>query len=43
VAVHGLGGAGKTQLVAYYVHQRRAAYPDAVFWVRADRGTTLLG
>jgi hypothetical protein len=37
VAVHGLGGVGKTQLVARYLHQRRADYPAGVFWLRAER------
>jgi tetratricopeptide (TPR) repeat protein/transcriptional regulator with XRE-family HTH domain len=36
VAVHGLGGVGKTQLVVQHLHRRRADYPDGVFWLRAD-------
>jgi len=43
VAVHGLGGVGKTQLVVRYLHQRRADYPDGTFWVRADRHSNLVG
>jgi tetratricopeptide (TPR) repeat protein/transcriptional regulator with XRE-family HTH domain len=43
VAVHGLGGVGKTQLVVRYLHQRRADYPDGTFWIRADRHSSLVG
>lgn len=42
VAVHGLGGIGKTQLVVQYLHRRRAEYPDGVFWIRADREASLV-
>lgn len=41
LAVHGLGGVGKTQLVAQYVHQERGRYPDGVFWLRAGQEATL--
>ena len=43
VAVHGLGGVGKTQLVVRFLHRRRGAYPDGVYWLRADRPTGLVG
>jgi tetratricopeptide (TPR) repeat protein/transcriptional regulator with XRE-family HTH domain len=43
VAVHGLGGIGKTQLVVRFLHQHSREYPDGVFWVRADRETSLVG
>ena len=43
VVVHGMGGVGKTQLVARYAHVERAAYPDGVLWLRADEATGLLG
>lgn len=42
VAVHGPGGAGKTQLAARYAADRAADYPDGVFWLRAGRVTTLV-
>jgi transcriptional regulator with XRE-family HTH domain/tetratricopeptide (TPR) repeat protein len=42
VAVHGLGGVGKTQLVARYLDQRRAEYPDGAFWLRADQESSIL-
>jgi hypothetical protein len=35
VAVHGLGGVGKTQLTVEYAWEHLADY-DAVFWVKAD-------
>ncbi|HEY4025222.1 MAG TPA: helix-turn-helix transcriptional regulator [Candidatus Dormibacteraeota bacterium] len=43
IAVHGLGGVGKTQLVVQYLHRRRAEYPDGVFWLRAEHETSLVG
>jgi tetratricopeptide (TPR) repeat protein/transcriptional regulator with XRE-family HTH domain len=43
VAVHGLGGIGKTQLVVQYLHSRRTEYPDGVFWLRAEQETSLVG
>jgi hypothetical protein len=43
VALHGLGGVGKTQLAVRYVHQHGAEYPDGCFWLRADQATSLLG
>ena len=43
VAVHGLGGVGKTQLVVHYLHLRRAAYPDGRFWLRAAQESSLVG
>jgi tetratricopeptide (TPR) repeat protein/transcriptional regulator with XRE-family HTH domain len=43
VAVHGLGGVGKTQLAVQYLHQRRADYPDGVFWLRAEQEAELVG
>jgi transcriptional regulator with XRE-family HTH domain/tetratricopeptide (TPR) repeat protein len=43
VAVHGMGGVGKTQLVARYARQERAAYTDGVLWLRADEESSLLG
>ena len=36
VAVHGLGGIGKTQLVARFVRERRGEYAGGVFWLRAE-------
>jgi tetratricopeptide (TPR) repeat protein len=43
VAVHGLGGVGKTQLAVQHLHQRRADYPDGVFWLRAEHAAGLVG
>ncbi|HEY7200918.1 MAG TPA: FxSxx-COOH system tetratricopeptide repeat protein, partial [Candidatus Dormibacteraeota bacterium] len=43
VAVHGLGGVGKTQLAARYADGRRADYPDGVFWLRADEEDSFVG
>ena len=43
VAVHGLAGVGKTQLAVHYLEQRRTEYPDGVFWLRADRESSLAG
>jgi len=43
VAVFGLGGVGKTQLAAYYVHRHRTDYPDGVFWLRAAEEGGLVG
>jgi tetratricopeptide (TPR) repeat protein len=43
VAVNGLGGVGKTQLVVRYLHHYRSEYPDGVFWIRADQETSLVG
>jgi tetratricopeptide (TPR) repeat protein len=43
VAVHGLGGIGKTQLVLRYVQLRRAAYPEGQFWLRAAQESSLVG
>src|SRR5260370_35479693 len=42
VAIHGLGGVGKTQLAIAYLSRHRAACPDGCFWLRADQSTTLL-
>lgn len=41
LAIHGLGGVGKTQLVVQYVHRHRADYPEGTFWLRGDATTTL--
>jgi transcriptional regulator with XRE-family HTH domain len=43
VAVYGLGGVGKTQLAARYLHRRQARYPDGAFWLRADEESALVG
>jgi DNA-binding SARP family transcriptional activator/tetratricopeptide (TPR) repeat protein len=43
VSVHGLSGVGKTQMVARYLHARHAEYPDGLFWLRADRESSLVG
>ncbi|HXM56583.1 MAG TPA: tetratricopeptide repeat protein [Candidatus Dormibacteraeota bacterium] len=43
VAVHGLGGVGKTQLVLRYARLHGADYPDGVYWLRADRESTVMG
>jgi transcriptional regulator with XRE-family HTH domain len=43
LSVHGLGGVGKTQLAARYLHDHRDRYPDGLFWLRADQETTLAG
>jgi tetratricopeptide (TPR) repeat protein/transcriptional regulator with XRE-family HTH domain len=43
VAVYGLGGIGKTQLVVRHLHRQRARYRDGVFWLRADHESSLVG
>lgn len=43
VAVHGLGGVGKTQLLVRYLRERAADYPDGTFWLRADEESSLVG
>ncbi len=43
LSVHGLGGVGKTQLVARYLRDHRDHYPDGLFWLRADQESTLAG
>ncbi|MDW5328218.1 FxSxx-COOH system tetratricopeptide repeat protein [Plantactinospora sp. KLBMP9567] len=35
VALHGMGGVGKSQIALEYVHRFRTAY-DLVFWIEAD-------
>lgn len=42
VAVHGLGGVGKTQLAVAYADRRGAEYPDGTFWLRADQESSIL-
>src|SRR5262245_15996184 len=41
-AICGLGGIGKTQLVAHYAYQRAADY-SVVWWVRAEEPASLAG
>lgn len=43
VAVHGLGGVGKTQLVVQHLHRHRAEYTDGVFWLRAGAKSSVRG
>lgn len=40
VAVHGLGGVGKTQLAVEYAWKHLADY-EAVFWIKADKAAAL--
>ncbi len=40
-AVYGLGGVGKTQLVARFAHDNRAEY-DVIWWIRAEQAATRL-
>ena len=42
VAIHGLGGVGKTQLAVKYADRHRADYPDGVFWLRAHEEMSLV-
>jgi tetratricopeptide (TPR) repeat protein len=42
VAVYGLGGVGKTQLVVRYLHEHRHEYADGIFWLRADQEVGLV-
>jgi tetratricopeptide (TPR) repeat protein len=43
LGVYGLGGIGKTQLVAQYAKEHHDEYPDGVFWLRAGQESTLVG
>jgi hypothetical protein len=43
VAIHGLGGTGKTQLAARYVELHCDDYPDGVFWLRGQTTALLVG
>jgi len=43
VAIHGLGGVGKSQLAISYLNRHRDDYPDGRFWLRADQASTLVG
>src|SRR5688500_10592837 len=41
LALHGLGGVGKTQLAGEYAHRFREHY-RLIWWLRAEESTTLL-
>ncbi len=43
VSINGLGGVGKTQLAAQYLHRHRSDYPNGCFWLRGDEVNTLTG
>ena len=42
IAIHGLGGIGKTQLAAHYSHRHKSDY-QVVWWIRAEKPATLAG
>ena len=42
VAVHGLGGIGKTQLAVEYCYRQARGY-DIIWWIRADTSDSLTG
>jgi hypothetical protein len=38
----GMGGIGKTQIALEYAYKNKAEYPDAIWWIQAERKETIL-
>lgn len=43
IAVTGIGGLGKTQLVVEYAHHYRTSYPGGIFWLNMENPDAVVG